>query len=255
MYYGARYYDPWVGRFLSQDPALIGSVAGPSFGAISSDPQEFNAYSYARNTPTRYTDPTGAAIVQHHNTRSGYIIHYSGASAIKAGITHVGGTPIGGNSGGSTGGNGGRKSAGEMAIGASFSEPPTTETISVPEIEIEGGEVARINEQAVVGPVYVSIRAGKEGANIKVNAKESNLIAGDNKMPVSMEVGENQIRGPLTMDAGQAGTLVINEVTGPRHVGVAVGVHSGSVFVGFEFTRMLPPSLPELRNELQARAR
>jgi RHS repeat-associated protein len=63
QYFGARYYDPWVGRFLSQDPGLIGSVAGISFDRIGSDPQQFNVYNYGRNAPTVYVDPTGEAAV------------------------------------------------------------------------------------------------------------------------------------------------------------------------------------------------
>ena len=48
-YYGARYYDPKVGRFLSPDP-FIGDIG---------DPQSFNRYSYVANNPVKYIDPTG----------------------------------------------------------------------------------------------------------------------------------------------------------------------------------------------------
>ncbi len=48
-YYGARYYDPELGRFISPDPIV------PSPG----DPQSLNRYSYVRNNPVKYIDPTG----------------------------------------------------------------------------------------------------------------------------------------------------------------------------------------------------
>lgn len=48
-YYGARYYDPQLGRFITADP----TVQHPT------DPQDFNRYAYARNNPIRFTDPTG----------------------------------------------------------------------------------------------------------------------------------------------------------------------------------------------------
>jgi RHS repeat-associated protein len=48
-YYDARYYDPEIGRFTQADTI----IPDPS------DPQAFNRYSYARNNPIRYTDPTG----------------------------------------------------------------------------------------------------------------------------------------------------------------------------------------------------
>lgn len=44
-YYRARYYDPRVGRFLSEDP--IGFSAGP------------NLYLYTRNNPVTFSDPSG----------------------------------------------------------------------------------------------------------------------------------------------------------------------------------------------------
>ncbi len=49
MYYGARYYDPAIGRFISADTI----VPNPA------DPQTLNRYSYVNNNPILYTDPTG----------------------------------------------------------------------------------------------------------------------------------------------------------------------------------------------------
>ncbi len=49
MYYGARFYDGALGRFIQPD-AIV-----PSPG----DPQALNRYSYVLNNPLRYTDPTG----------------------------------------------------------------------------------------------------------------------------------------------------------------------------------------------------
>lgn len=48
-YYGARYYDPEIGRFISPDSV----IQDPS------DPQSFNRYAYARNNPVNLIDPTG----------------------------------------------------------------------------------------------------------------------------------------------------------------------------------------------------
>jgi len=48
-YYGARYYDPYVGRFISRDP-----VTGNA-----KNPQSLNPYVYALNNPLAVVDPTG----------------------------------------------------------------------------------------------------------------------------------------------------------------------------------------------------
>lgn len=50
-YYGARYYDQELGRFISPD----------SIGFSLGDPQTGNRYSYVINRPLRYTDPSGLA--------------------------------------------------------------------------------------------------------------------------------------------------------------------------------------------------
>jgi len=50
--YGARFYSPKLGRFLSAD-TIVQSYANP---------QNLNRFSYVRNNPVRYTDPTGHMI-------------------------------------------------------------------------------------------------------------------------------------------------------------------------------------------------
>jgi RHS repeat-associated protein len=49
IYYNARWYDPEIGRFISEDPA----AANPG------DPLSINRYIYCRNNPLVYVDPTG----------------------------------------------------------------------------------------------------------------------------------------------------------------------------------------------------
>ncbi len=48
-YYGARYYDPVIGRFISVDP-----TAGVPF-----NPQTWNRYIYPLNNPYKDVDPDG----------------------------------------------------------------------------------------------------------------------------------------------------------------------------------------------------
>jgi len=48
-YYGARYHNPAIGRFMSPDPA----------GADPTNPQSWNRYAYVLNNPMKYVDPDG----------------------------------------------------------------------------------------------------------------------------------------------------------------------------------------------------
>ncbi len=51
-YYGARYYDPTIGRFISPD----------TFVQNCANPQTLNRYSYVLNNPLKYIDPTGLIV-------------------------------------------------------------------------------------------------------------------------------------------------------------------------------------------------
>lgn len=47
MFYNARWYDPYLGRFAQADTIIPGSVQG------------LDRYAYVNNAPTRFTDPSG----------------------------------------------------------------------------------------------------------------------------------------------------------------------------------------------------
>jgi RHS repeat-associated protein len=80
-HYGARFYSPKLGRFLSPDTIVPGAA----------NPQAFNRYSYVLNNPLRYTDPSGHAQCQTQED-----------------CEDMGTTPMGTGGSGGGGGDGGR---------------------------------------------------------------------------------------------------------------------------------------------------
>ena len=74
-YMQARYYDPLIGRFYSNDPVGFRDV------------HSFNRYAYGNNNPYRYIDPDGKAAESWMNRPGGVSIQqhqdaYTGAAAI-----------------------------------------------------------------------------------------------------------------------------------------------------------------------------
>lgn len=56
-YYGQRYYDPQIGRFISPDPVFFEKLA-----SCVKSPIECNLYQYAANNPMKYNDTDGTTI-------------------------------------------------------------------------------------------------------------------------------------------------------------------------------------------------
>ncbi len=74
MYYGARYYDPHIGRFTTAD-----TIIDPNAGAFG-----LNRYMYVAGNPVNYTDPTGhsflaaliiVALTTAAGAAGGYVAH------------------------------------------------------------------------------------------------------------------------------------------------------------------------------------
>ncbi len=59
-YYGARYYDPVLSRWISADPALAKYLSGNNGGVENS--KNLNLYSYVHQNPIRLMDPNGEAV-------------------------------------------------------------------------------------------------------------------------------------------------------------------------------------------------
>ena len=66
--YGARLYDPSLGRFISADSEIPGT-----------NPQALNRYAYAINNPLRYTDPTGHSFLSVIGDIADFYYTYSGS--------------------------------------------------------------------------------------------------------------------------------------------------------------------------------
>ncbi len=57
-YYGARWYDPYLNRWIQPDPIIFNKY----------NSTDWDRYSYARNNPTNYIDPTGNKPCDGNNT-------------------------------------------------------------------------------------------------------------------------------------------------------------------------------------------
>ncbi|MBI2985926.1 MAG: hypothetical protein HYY45_04080 [Deltaproteobacteria bacterium] len=166
-YYGGRYYDPELGRFISPDPFV------PQPG----DPQSFNRYSYVGNNPVNYIDPSGykkkkggffrrffGAIV---GAIVGIVSWGLGAPAMLAGA--IGGATAGAVNSGINGGNFAANVFGGAFLGgiAGGIGPPLAGAYG-------GGFLGAVASGAVtgavVGAIGTGIYGGKFGQNVGYGA-------------------------------------------------------------------------------------
>jgi RHS repeat-associated protein len=120
-YYGARYYFPFIGRFISPDPAAV----NPEM------PITFNRYAYAANNPYKYVDPDGR-------------LFGDVAKVGVIGVSAIAGGAIGYHYGGKTGAVVG------FALGAltAGTEPAAVATAARVAVRLGLGEAAQAGAQA-----------------------------------------------------------------------------------------------------------
>jgi len=138
-YYGSRYYDPEIGRFISRDP-LVGSFAHP---------QTLNRYTYCVNNPLKYTDPWGQKVRDH-----------AGVSPGSTGDDEEDDEGDGGE-----GDGGGEDDEGDGGEGDSNNNPPVYET--------EDGKIVTLDVyyqsgNVIVGYGYVTNTTGDGGQRLTI---------------------------------------------------------------------------------------
>lgn len=81
QYFGARYYDPVVGRFLGIDPVDF----------QEENLHSFNRYAYGNNNPTKYLDPDGNHPILALAAMALFLLDFHSAATSDAPFTGVGG--------------------------------------------------------------------------------------------------------------------------------------------------------------------
>ena len=70
LYFGARYMESMIGRFVSPDPVgAVDSARGKINGNNLLNPQRLNYYAYGLNNPYRYVDPDGNEVYEYVDTQ------------------------------------------------------------------------------------------------------------------------------------------------------------------------------------------
>jgi RHS repeat-associated protein len=78
-YFGARYMEATIGRFISSDPMeAVDSSKGKVNDKILLNPQGLNRYAYSLNNPYRYLDPDGRIWVTIETTRRTHLLNNLG---------------------------------------------------------------------------------------------------------------------------------------------------------------------------------
>ena len=200
----ARYYDPVIGRFYSNDPVgYLGHIqrGNPVHG--------FGRYAYANNNPYKYTDPDGEFIFQAVGFAIGAVSSYNAAK--KAGLSGkslAAATLVGGGVGALTGGLGGTVASTSIkaAVGKALNA------------------TAAQNVKTIAGSTASGAAAGATGetvgsfANDQLPTKEG-LIDATSKGAFSGAVG-----GAVATTAGPVAGAVASTIT--ESIGNAVGAEN-----------------------------
>ncbi len=199
----ARYYDPIIGRFYSNDPV----------GWVANNPvYSFNRYSYANNNPYKYVDPDGRIVVYAGSTASGNGgLSGSGSSGLWLSVSSNG-IEFGSYTSAEGGSAIGAPSAG---AGYEFGAVDTSDwqaAMKGPYVTA-GGEVGAAGSVTLEGTKTIPTSKGGESVNgVQVTVEASSPTAQvhqHNGVGTAVKIG-----GVTTQDVKNAGAAVSQAVDG-----------------------------------------
>lgn len=169
-YYGARYYDPQLGRFIQPDT----EVQSPD------DPQTLNRYAYCGNNPLNYTDPSG------NDFGLSFLVYVIVAAIVGGSVGDIVATDTGGNPGmGFLGGavagfftGVGLEGVGQLigccqAVGGAIGGAVG----GASDAAIEGGNIGM---GALIGGISGAIAGGLDGPDDNSTSGQSGFLEGPN---------------------------------------------------------------------------
>jgi RHS repeat-associated protein len=208
--YGARLYDPLIGRFISPDTIV----------PYPNDPQTLNRYSYVNNNPLIYTDPSGniflvddLAIILGSMLAAKLIVSAAAGAVLGAGMAAATGGNIG--MGALTGAISGMAFAGAGALVGELGLAGAGATF--------GDKLATVGIHAAAGAISGGINSAITGGNIGIGALTGAISGG-----IGMAVGSLNF---IPKDFGYQ--LASRSFAGAVSGGIAAELSGGDFWEGF----------------------
>jgi RHS repeat-associated protein len=242
--FGKRYYASTMGRFMSPDPMMI-------MKQKFTDPQQWNMYSYTRNNPLRFTDPTGMYVcadsskcdskndkafqAQLNNLRKAQAGYKAGSAEydkIAKVLSNYGGAGDTGTAGG--------KTVSVSFNGAATSSGATTQMLDKSTIGVNFS--SSFSQQADNNTLGTSVLVGHEGQHVtdgaptgtarlgsEINAEStSQAIVGGYAAQGMFEMNMNpgtyfEVRGIISWDPTMSGNSS-SAINGARGAAIRIGI-------------------------------
>ena len=201
IYMQARYYDPAIGRFYSNDPVdTLGHIE------LGNPIQGFNRYAYANNNPYKYTDPDGehplailGAIVGSVTSVTTTLIKTGGNASMKELVGSAIGGGVAGAVAGFTGGaslltaaaTGGARS---VLVGAASTGVAGASGDAIGQAVAADGDLSKIDGTEVLISGAMSSTGGAMGATAKIMGASTKVatVAG-----AVQEVAQTAVTKPI----------------------------------------------------------
>ena len=228
--YGARLYDPVLGRFISPD----GIVQAPD------DAQTLNRYSYARNNPIIYTDPSGniAIIDDIIEAITAIVAAIAASKTAMAGVAIVGGAALGAATSAVTGGNVWQGALTGAISGAIFFGAGEIAGSIIGSAAQAGAPYSALEQVAiragihtVAGAVSGGINSAITGSNIGLGILTGAVGAGVGSLAGAGLGGLTKSILPKGMEF--ASQLIARTVSGGIAAGVVSEIYGGNFWQGF----------------------